>query len=293
MLPWNGVKFTLPQDAICESVFGALSQGRAMDQPNFAGDYDVLLDLVKSRASVRKLKPDPIPDDYVTQILEVGRWAMSGANGQPWDFIVVKNPDTKKALFRAYIEENNDFIYWMEQQRDFKLRHPSFQMTHDEALQKHRNEVGWSVAPVLIVIVGDGRRQWATVQGAHTFGRDQSHLTDGLANTSMMMHLAAAALGLGSQHVTIHIQEPFKRILGVPDLLTFSLIMPIGYPAVPPKEGVRRPLGDMVHAERFDMSKYMSNREVIEYLYRLREKTVPVYSHSYAGRPPVPDKAKE
>jgi hypothetical protein len=127
------------------------------------------------------------------------------------------------------------------------------------------------------------------VQGAHTFGRDQSHLTDGLANTSMMMHLAAAALGLGSQHVTIHIQEPFKRILGVPDLLTFSLIMPIGYPAVPPKEGVRRPLANMVHREKFDMSKYMSNEQTIRYLYSLREKTVPVYSHSYAGRPPVPD----
>jgi 5,6-dimethylbenzimidazole synthase len=268
-------------------------RGMPMDQRNFSSDYDTLLDLVKSRASVRKLKPDAIPDDYVAQILEVGRWAMSGANGQPWDFIVVKDPDIKKALFRAYIEENNDFIYWMEQQRDFKLRHPSFQMTHDEALQKHRNEVGWSIAPVLIVIVGDGRRQWATVQGAHTFGRDQSHLTDGLANTSMMMHLAAAALGLGSQHVTIHIQEPFKRILGVPDLLTFSLIMPIGYPAVPPKEGVRRPLADMVHHERFDMSKYMSNKDVVEYLYRLREKTVPVYSHSYAGRPPVADKPKE
>src|SRR5215831_7514927 len=89
-------------------------------------------------------KPNPIPDEHVTQILEVGRWAMSGANGQPWDFIVVKDPETKKQLFRAYIEENNDFIYWMEQQREFKLRHPSFQMTHDEALQKHRNEVGWS-----------------------------------------------------------------------------------------------------------------------------------------------------
>src|SRR5262245_49806752 len=117
-------------------VSALLSQERAMDERNVAGDYDSLLDLVKSRAGVSKLEPDPIPDDYVTQILEVGRWAMSGANGQPWDFIVVKNPDTKKALFRAYIEENNDFIYWMEQQRDFKLRHPSFQMTHDEALQK-------------------------------------------------------------------------------------------------------------------------------------------------------------
>ena len=260
-----------------------------MDRANVS-DYELLLDLVTTRASVRKLKADPIPDDAVNKILEVGRWSMSGANGQPWDFIVVKDPAIKMELFRVYIEENNDFIYWMEQQREFKLRHPSFQMTHDEALQKHRTEVGWSAAPVLIVIVGDGRRQWATVQGAHTFGRDQSHLTDGLANTSMLMHLAAASLGLGSQHVTIHIQEPFKRILGVPDLLTFNLIMPIGYPAVPPKKGVRRPLEDMVHHDKFDMAKYMTNQQVIRYLYQLREKTVPVYSHSYAGRPPVPGK---
>ena len=103
----------------------------------------------------------------------------------------------------------------------------------------------------------------------------------------------AGALGLSSQHVTIHIQEPFKRVLGVPDLLTFSLIMPIGYPAVPPKDGVRRPLDDMVHHEKFDMSKYMTNEQVLKYLYGLREKTVPVYSHSYTGRPPVPDGRKE
>ncbi len=100
----------------------------------------------------------------------------------------------------------------------------------------------------------------------------------------MMMHLAAASLGLGSQHTTIHIQEPFKRVLGVPDLLTFSLIMPIGYPAVPPKEGVRRPLEDMVHYDHYDMSKYMTNKQAIEYLYSLREKTVPVYRHSYVGQ---------
>jgi len=256
-----------------------------LDQPNpnFAGDYDTLLELVKSRASIRKLKPDPIPDDYVTQILEVGRWAMSGANGQPWDFIVVKDQETKNKLFKAYIEENNDFIYWMEQQRDFKLRHPSFQMTHDEQLQQHRTGVGWSIAPVLIIILGDGRRQWATVQGAHTFGRDQSHLTDGLSNASMLMHLAAAALGLGSQHVTIHIEEPFKRILGVPDLLRLVLIMPLGYPAVAPKEGVRRPLADMVHKERFEMSKYMSNERVIQFLHELRADTLPVYNHSFTG----------
>ncbi len=251
---------------------------------NFMGDYDTLLELVKNRVSVRKLKPDPIPDEYVNKILEIGRWAMSGANGQPWEFVVVKDPKIKKELFRVYAEENNDFIYWMEQQRDFKLRHPSFQMTAEESVQKQRISTGWSEAPVLIVVLGDGRRQWATVQGAHTFGRGQSHLTDGLANVSMLMHLAAAGLGLGSQHTTIHIEDPFKRVLGVPDLLTFNLIMPIGWPDVPAKEGVRRPLEDMVHYDMYDRSKYMSNEQVLKYLYSLREKTVPVYRNSYIGQ---------
>ncbi len=74
----------------------------------------------------------------------------------------------------------------------------------------------------------------------------------------------------------------------MPDLLTFSLIMPVGYPAVEPKQGVRRALGDMVHHDRFDMSKYMSNEQVLQYLYSLREKTIPVYKNSYVGKDEKP-----
>jgi nitroreductase len=172
--------------------------------------YDLLYDIIRRRSSVRKLKPDPIPDGYIDKILETGRWAMSGANSQPWEYIVVKDPKVKKDLFRCYSEDNTDFIYWMEQQRVFELRHPAYQMTADEAVERQRRGAGWSEAPALIVVVGDGRRQWGTVQGAHTFGRDQSHLTDGLANTCTFMHLAAVSLGLATQWVTIHVQEPFK-----------------------------------------------------------------------------------
>jgi nitroreductase len=245
-------------------------------------DYQLLLDLIQRRASIRALKPDPIPDEYIQLVLEAGRWAMSGANSQPWEYIVVKDPATKQALYRAYMEENDDFIYWMEQQRVPELRHPAFQMTADEAYQRRRG-AGWSEAPALIVVLGDGRRQWGTVQGAHTFGREQSHLTDGLANTCTLMHLAAAALGLGTQWVTIHIQEPFKRILGVPDLLMLYLIIPLGYPAVEPMRGVRRPLEEIVHYERYDLSKYMSNEQILEYLYSLRGKTIPKYRQSMVG----------
>jgi nicotinate-nucleotide--dimethylbenzimidazole phosphoribosyltransferase len=247
-------------------------------------EYDVLYDLVTRRASYRKLKPDPIPDEYIDKILEAARWAMSGANSQPWEYIVVKNPETKRELFRAYSDEVRDYTYWMEQQRVYELRHPAYAMSENDPKMKEATlDVGFAEAPAFICVVGDGRRQSGTVQGAHTFGREQTHLTDGLANTCTLIHLAAASLGLGAQWVTIPIQEPFKRILGVPDLLTFYLIIPIGYPAVPPRQGVRRPLEDMTHHEHYDMSKYMSNKRALEYLYELRGKTRGMYRHSYTG----------
>jgi len=55
-----------------------------MDADSTPG-YDLLYDIIRRRSSVRKLKPDPIPDGYIDKILEAGRWAMSGANSQPWD----------------------------------------------------------------------------------------------------------------------------------------------------------------------------------------------------------------
>ena len=49
---------------------------------------------------------------------------------------------------------------------------------------------------------------------------------------------------------------------------------------VPYKPG--RPIEEVVHRERYEMEKYMSNEAVIRYLYSLREATVPVHSASRA-----------
>lgn len=246
-------------------------------------DYEHLYRILTERMSVRKLKPDPIPDEFVTKVIEAGRWAMSGANSQPWEFIVVKDEKVKQELFEAYRDVNTDFIFWMEQMRQYELRHPVYQIEGDarEQWEKAKGSMSrsWSAAPVLIVILGDGRRQWGTVQGALTFGRHQSHLTDALSNAATNMHLAAAALGLGSQHVTIHIEEPFKRVLGVPDLVMVHHIVPLGWPAQEKRKGggVRRPLADIVHQDRYDMSKYMSNADIIDFLRELRGLTMSGY----------------
>ena len=59
-------------------------------------DYDGLLQLAKLRRSVRSFKPDPLPDEYITKIIEVARWAPSGFNLQPWEFHVVQSSDKKQ-----------------------------------------------------------------------------------------------------------------------------------------------------------------------------------------------------
>ncbi len=249
---------------------------------NATEEYETLIQLLRGRMSFRKLKPDPIPEEFVEKILEAGRWAMSGANSQPWEYIVVKDPDTKSRLWEAFQEGNRDFIFWMEQQRIEELRHPSFQRkgTPEEQLASLKKEEGWSMAPILIVVVGDGRKQWGTVQGAHTFGRCQTHLTDSLANTSFSIHLAASALGLGAQWSTVHVQEPMKRILNVPDLVMLYLIIPIGYPAVQKRPGWRIDLPRLVHQEKYDMNRYLSNRDALQYLLDLRKGTISKYRSS-------------
>jgi 5,6-dimethylbenzimidazole synthase len=252
--------------------------------PETTPAYETLLDLVKYRMSVRNLKPDPIPDAYVTKVLEVARWAMSGANSQPWEFVVVKDAAMRRKLFDTYMQENMEFLYWVERQRHLDLRHPNFQVPgvedpHEElAIAKSRQN--WWQAPVHIVVLGDGRRQWGTVQGAHTFGRGQSHLTDGLTNVCQLVHLAAASLGLGAQWVTIHIPEAFTKVLDTPSLLTFYLIIPLGWPAVERRPGWRRELSEMVHWDNYDRSLYMSDEDAYNYLRQLRGATIPKYHSS-------------
>ena len=241
--------------------------------------YEMLMDLLQRRMSTRRLKSDPLPEGAIDKILEAGRWAMSGANAQPWEYIVVTDPAVKQALFKVYREEMDDYNFWMEQMRLPELRHPAFHVTGEpeEQLRKLKARPGWAEAPALIVVLGDGRRQWATVMGGHTFGRHQSHFSDALSNTCTLMHLAAASMGLGTQWVTIHIEEGFKKVLDVPEVMSLYLIIPIGYPDVSPKEGVRRPLAEIVHANKYDRRKHMSNRQVVEYIYDLRGKTMAKY----------------
>lgn len=57
-----------------------------------------MLEIIKTRRSVRRFKPELIPDDLLDKILEAGRWAPSGLNNQAWRFAIVTNRETIKKI---------------------------------------------------------------------------------------------------------------------------------------------------------------------------------------------------
>lgn len=68
--------------------------------PSMSND---MLNFLLTRRSIRRFKPDPVPDELLIKILDVARYAPSARNSQPWAFIVVKDPEIKKKLANVHI----------------------------------------------------------------------------------------------------------------------------------------------------------------------------------------------
>jgi len=57
-----------------------------------------ILEIIRSRRSIREFLVDPVEDSMIEDILEAGRWAPSGLNNQPWHFVVVRNREIAGSL---------------------------------------------------------------------------------------------------------------------------------------------------------------------------------------------------
>jgi len=116
---------------------------------------EAVLALLKGRRSIRRYRPDPVPDEMIEQLLEAGRWAPSASNRQPWQFIVVRDEAILKqvAQHAAYY-----FIRWA-----------------------HVEE-----APLLIVLCGEARNR---------IYRQFLHEDVGLAGSQIMLQAHALGLG--------------------------------------------------------------------------------------------------
>ncbi|MBI4333938.1 MAG: nitroreductase family protein [Chloroflexi bacterium] len=238
-------------------------------------DFDSFLAVVRSRRSCRAFKPDPIPEGYVEKIIETARWAMSGANGQPWEFIIVKDQAMKDRIAELFIG-NRERVYNIERTRVEDLRMPAYRDRPDTrpALQ---------TAPVVIVIVGDRRTVQASVLYSNfVFGEGGPGAVyqKNMANATHLLQLGAAALGLGAQWCSVNSswEDSLKRLLDVPEELQIPTLIPVGYPDGKPAPPFRRKLKEVLHYGKYDRSRYRSGEEIFEFIKELRRRTREAYA---------------
>ena len=61
-----------------------------------------LFHIMHTTRAMRRLKPDPVPDELIHRILQAGQWAANGGANQRWRFLVVKDRSIKEQVQKWY-----------------------------------------------------------------------------------------------------------------------------------------------------------------------------------------------
>jgi nitroreductase len=175
--------------------------------------------IMATTRSMRRLKPDPVPDALIRKILAAGLGAANGGNAQKWRFLVLKEPARKQAVQVWY---KKAFDEWVGPRYASSPPPPGsdparFSRQHKavEYLTDHYHE-----APVWIVACLEDGPNPDRSQGASIYPAVQNML------------LAARALGLGSTLTTRHLrfEKETDAALGLPPNVHSYAILPIGWP---------------------------------------------------------------
>lgn len=218
-----------------------------------------LFEAIHSARSLRRLKPDPIPEEMIAKILDAAIRAPSAGNAQNWAFVVVRDPEQRRRLGSIYRKASDiAAAVYAARGRPPHLTEQQFarMMRAGGHLWEHLGE-----APVLLIPcqrrpVVPPRESLPPAIAARY--EDELAYADRIRGASIYpavqnIILACRALGLGTIITTNHIrcEGEVKAVLGIPeDVDTFAL-MPIGWPLAKFGPLTRRPLAEVVHADRW------------------------------------------
>ena len=243
------------------------SKTMADDQFNQEERYNGLMDVISNRMTNRAFDPDyVVPRAHYEMILEAARHGPSGANAQPWHYIVVTESAVKEQLGDAFLQEQN-----RRAKMGMKFPTPNYK--------------GMKTAPGLIVVVADFRfiRAFPVLNDGSDLDKlykqnAERILLQSVAASVMSAHLAASALGYAVWWVTAigqeEIQDQFKPLLGVPDDLSIIDIMCFGPPLKPSYKRWKRKLEDIVNWDRFDMEHYWTDDQIAEWVAKKRHRVM-------------------
>jgi nitroreductase len=177
-----------------------------------------LMDGIRGRRSIRKYKPDPVPEETLQKVLEAVRWAPSWANTQCWEVIVVKDPKVKSELATTLPKIN-----------------PALPSMTEAPL-------------VLVLCAKKGISGYYKGQPITEIG-DWLMFDIGLAMQNLC--LCAYGSGLGTVVVGNFNHQKVVEILGVPQNIEVVAMTPLGYPATEGSTPKRKDISEFVFSDHY------------------------------------------
>jgi nitroreductase len=168
------------------------------------------------RRSIRQFAPDAVPPELIENALRVAGSAPSGANQQPWTFVVVRDPETK-ARIRAAAEREEELLYRERASQEYLH---AIEPIGTNAVKPHLTE-----APCLIVVFEQPWRWEESEKRKHYYVRESVGIAVGFLLTAL--HLSGLA-------TLTHAPSPMgflTEILGRPENERPFLVVATGYPA--------------------------------------------------------------
>jgi 5,6-dimethylbenzimidazole synthase len=221
--------------------------------------YRQLMEVVLARATTREFDASYIvPRERYEMIIEAARHAPSGADAQPWHYLVVTDPALKESLGEHFVQERYRRI-----KLGMKFPSPNYR--------------GMKTAPGLIVILADFRYVKAFPVLNDGSEEDRAYqrnaeriLLQSVAASTMAAHLAATALGYGVWWVTAigqdEAQHALRPVLAVPEQLSLIDIMCFGPPKKQPYHRWRRPLEEIMSWDQYDQTKFRTDAQIEEWI---------------------------
>lgn len=216
-----------------------------------------VLDAIHTTRAQRFLKPDPIPEDVLWQILDAAIRGPTGGNQQGWGWVVIRDPAIKQEIAKVY-SERILAAYGYERVSDEELgtaRITRGAIEEGEIGIDQRNRRGvvhlaehYAEAPVIVAPVmrlaarmDDNTRRSGAGLGGSIYGAVQN------------LMLAARAFDIGTVMTwTLDDSPLFRDLLGLPDNAFVMCLIPLGYLERGRfSQARRKPLGEVVHWDRW------------------------------------------
>ena len=193
------------------------------------------LELMRARRSVRQFSSEPVPSELIENALLTAATAPSGANQQPWTFVVVADPEIK-ARIRAAAEHEEQLLYEVRASEEYL---DAIEPIGTDWVKPHITD-----APYVIVVFEQG---WSYRPDGSKRKHYYVHESVGIAVGFLLASLHAAGLA-----TLTHSPSPMgflTRILERPDNERPFILIPVGYPAEDAEVPMlaKKPLEEIAH----------------------------------------------